>query len=119
MAQPDVVQPTYSGGQGFKNGLAQGRLEFTPANSPVEDNGIGIKNVGGIYAISQNLVNERIEPVEYKSYPERWWLVASVALLNVANDAHWTSFASVNSKAAVFYKVPWQFPKKLWETQTV
>ena len=105
MAQPDVVQPTYSGGQGFKNGLAQGRMEFTPAISPVEDNGIGIKNVGGIYAISQNLVNERIEPVEYKSYPERWWLVASVALLNVANEAHWISFASVNSKAAVFYQV--------------
>ena len=105
MAQPDVVQPTYSGGQGFKNGLAQGRMEFTPAISPVEDNGRGIKNVGGIYAISQNLVNERIEPVEYKSYPERWWLVASVALLNVANEAHWISFASVNSKAAVFYQV--------------
>ena len=41
----------------------------------------------------------------YKSYPQRWWLLASVALLNVANNSHWISFASVKSKAAVFYQV--------------
>ncbi len=41
----------------------------------------------------------------YKSYSQRWWLLASVALLNVANYAHWICFASVNSKAAVFYQV--------------
>jgi hypothetical protein len=43
--------------------------------------------------------------VIYKSYSQRWWLLASVALLNIANYAHWISFASVNSKAAVFYQV--------------
>ena len=41
----------------------------------------------------------------YISYSQRWWLVASVALLNIANNAHWISFASVHSKAAVFYQV--------------
>ena len=105
MAQPDDVQPTFVGGQGFRNGFAHSRMDFSPANGPVQVEERGIKNVGGIFAISQNLINERIEPVEYKSYPERWWLVASVALLNMANEAHWISFASVNSKAAVFYQV--------------
>ncbi len=32
-------------------------------------------------------------------------MVFSVALLNVANYAHWISFASVNSMAAAFYQV--------------
>ena len=105
MAQPEVVQTTHGGGQGFMNGFAQGGMKFTPSDSSVQVEERGIKNVGGIFAIAQNSVNESIEPVEYKSYPERWWLVASVALLNVANDAHWISFASVNSKAAVFYQV--------------
>ena len=41
--------------------------------------------------------------VVYRSYPERWGLVLTVTLLNVANCAHWISFGSVNSKAAVFY----------------
>ena len=45
------------------------------------------------------------ESSSYKSYSQRWWLLASVALLNIANYAHWISFASVNSKAAVFYQV--------------
>ena len=41
----------------------------------------------------------------YRSYPQRWSLVLSVALLNIANYSHWISFASVNSKAAIFYEV--------------
>jgi len=41
----------------------------------------------------------------YRSYPQRWALVFSVALLNIANHSHWISYASVNSKAAIFYQV--------------
>jgi len=41
----------------------------------------------------------------YRSYPQRWSLVASVAFLNIANYSHWISFASVSSKAAIFYQV--------------
>ena len=50
----------------------------------------------------------------YKSYSQRWWLLASVALLNIANYAHWISFASVNSKAAVFYQVKTVFKSLIW-----
>ena len=50
------------------------------------------------------IVNEEEVGAVYRSYPERWGLVLTVALLNVANCAHWISFGSVNSKAAVFYE---------------
>ncbi len=50
-------------------------------------------------------ISESQSSSSYKSYSQRWWLLASVALLNIANYAHWISFASVNSKAAVFYQV--------------
>ena len=44
------------------------------------------------------------DSIVYKSYPERWGLLIIVALLNIANCAHWISFGSVNSKAAIFYQ---------------
>ena len=70
------------------------------------------------------IVNAEEVSTVYRSYPERWGLVLTVALLNVANCAHWISFGSVNSKAAVFYEkkveditrceiiFPWEF--KQW-----
>ena len=36
--------------------------------------------------------------IEYRSYPCRWFLLWTIALLNVANNAHWISYASVYSK---------------------
>ena len=35
---------------------------------------------------------------EYRSYSRRWCLLCTVTLLNVANYAHWISYASVYSK---------------------
>ena len=53
---------------------------------------------------NENNLNESLSPdVVYKSYPERWTLLMTVTLINVANCAHWISFGSVNSKAAIFY----------------
>ena len=112
MAHPNIIQPTNGGGQGFRNSFPLGGMECTPTESPVKIDKRVINNVSGINVVGQNSINESIEPVVYKSYPERWWLVASVALLNVASDAHWTSFSSVNSKAAVFYQVSLQVQKK-------
>ena len=110
MAHPDVVQPAYCGSQGFRNGVAEGKMEFNPTDTPVEvDEGV----------IGQNSVNESIEPLEYKSYRERWWLVVSVAFLNVATDSLWISLASVKSKAAVFYQVSWQGSNEIYGNPTV
>jgi hypothetical protein len=54
-------------------------------------------------AVTSKAVNSE---AVYKSYPERWSLLATVAILNVTNYSHWISFAAVSSKAAVFYQEP-------------
>ena len=33
--------------------------------------------------------------LEYRVYPERWWLLTAVLLLNVSNYAHWVAFPVV------------------------
>ena len=71
--------------------------EIKSPSTKMSSNKIVSKEVGS------NEIGSR--EVIYKSYSQRWWLLASVALLNIANYAHWISFASVNSKAAVFYQV--------------
>ncbi|XP_040578384.1 solute carrier family 49 member A3 [Lepeophtheirus salmonis] len=40
---------------------------------------------------------------KYKSYSERWWLLSSVFLLNIANYSHWVAFPSVSKNAAKYY----------------
>ncbi len=42
-------------------------------------------------------------PIEYKSYPTRWWLLLTVVLLNLANYSHWVAFPSVTKITAVYY----------------
>ena len=39
----------------------------------------------------------------YQVYPQRWWLLMSVILLNTANDAHWVAFPSVAKQTAKYY----------------
>ena len=39
----------------------------------------------------------------FKVYPERWWLLATVVLLNLANYSHWVAFPSVAKNAAKYY----------------
>ena len=34
----------------------------------------------------------------YKVYPERWWMVISVLILDIANNAHWVAFPSVSQR---------------------
>lgn len=43
---------------------------------------------------------------EYKVYPERWWILVAMFLLNVFNYAHWVAFPAVNKTAAVYYNQP-------------
>ena len=45
---------------------------------------------------------QRIDGV-YRSYSRRWFLLWTVTLLNVANYAHWISYASVYSKGIYQY----------------
>ena len=33
--------------------------------------------------------------LEYRVYPERWWLLSAVLLLNISNYAHWVAFPVV------------------------
>jgi len=42
---------------------------------------------------------------QYKVYPERWWIMGTVILLNLANFAHWIAFPAVAKKAAAYYEV--------------
>ena len=34
----------------------------------------------------------------YKVYPERWWMVISVLILDIANNAHWVAFPAVSQR---------------------
>eukprot|EP00096_Caligus_rogercresseyi_P007109 TRINITY_DN2459_c0_g1_i1.p1 TRINITY_DN2459_c0_g1~~TRINITY_DN2459_c0_g1_i1.p1 ORF type:complete len:493 (+),score=163.32 TRINITY_DN2459_c0_g1_i1:15-1493(+) len=43
---------------------------------------------------------------EYVSYPERWWILSSVVLLNLSNYSHWVAFPSVSKSAAEYYDQP-------------
>lgn len=45
------------------------------------------------------------EEGQYKVYPERWWMMGTVILLNLANYAHWIAFPAVAKKAAAYYNV--------------
>jgi len=47
---------------------------------------------------------ESQEP-QYIVYTERWWILGTVVLLNLANYAHWIAFPAVAKKAAAYYDV--------------
>jgi len=42
---------------------------------------------------------------DYIVYTERWWILGTVVLLNLANYAHWIAFPAVAKKAAAYYDV--------------
>ena len=50
-----------------------------------------------VFAISDGVV-DRPKPA-YRSYPERWWLLLTVVLLNLANYSHWVAFPSVTKES--------------------
>ena len=47
--------------------------------------------------------NGLTDKLVFKVYPERWWLLATVVLLNLANYSHWVAFPSVAKNAAKYY----------------
>lgn len=64
----------------------------------------------GIFSIT---TNEEIqseleeEPIEkHNLYPQRWWLVITVILMNLANYSHWVAFPSVAKSVAKHYDQP-------------
>ena len=40
---------------------------------------------------------------QYKVYPQRWWILLIVLLLNIANSTHLMAFPSVSHLAANYY----------------
>ena len=46
---------------------------------------------------------EQNQNIIFKVYPERWWLLLTVVLLNLANYSHWVAFPSVAKNAAKYY----------------
>ena len=43
-------------------------------------------------------------PVQHQLlYPERWWILASVSILQFANYGHWIAFGAVTKTTAVYY----------------
>ena len=62
---------------------------ITNPNETKEDNALstpdGFNNPDIAPSTSPNML-------EYRVYPERWWLLSAVLLLNVSNYAHWVAF---------------------------
>ena len=54
-------------------------------------------------AVQQPLRKESQEGIFYKSYPDRWWVLASVSMIQFANFGHWIAFGAVTKVTAVFY----------------
>ncbi len=55
------------------------------------------------------MVKEPDEPavhVQYQVYPQRWWILGTVVLLNLANYSHWVAFPSIAKNAAKHYDQP-------------
>ena len=54
-----------------------------------------------VFAISDGVVPACPRPAAaaYRSYPERWWLLLTVVLLNLANYSHWVAFPSVTKES--------------------
>ena len=50
-----------------------------------------------VFAISDGVVP--CPKPAYRSYPERWWLLLTVVLLNLANYSHWVAFPSVTKES--------------------
>ena len=51
--------------------------------------------------MNENIVKVKSGPdatTVYRCSKRRWFLLLTVAILNIANYAHWISFASVHSK---------------------
>jgi len=55
-------------------------------------------------SLTTTLEEEPKEP-QYQVYTERWWIMGTVILLNLANFAHWIAFPAVAKKAAAYYNV--------------
>ena len=47
--------------------------------------------------------NNHFEVNQYRDYPSRWGVLATVFCLNLANNALWISFSSIATTAAEYY----------------
>lgn len=47
--------------------------------------------------------DDQFQVVQYQVYPQRWWVLATVVILNLANYSHWVAFPSIAKNAAKHY----------------
>ena len=48
-----------------------------------------------------------VQPVEYKVYPQRWWVLWTTVGIQVFNFAHIAAFPSVNKVLSKYYHQVW------------
>jgi len=54
----------------------------------------------------QEMLNEKVTDTKeekYISYSQRWWILATVIILNIGNYSHWIAFPTVNKNVALHY----------------
>ena len=83
----------------FQNSFHRYTLNFQSSD---EYQNLSENGTKGINQMASNGVNgqsisqsQDANVLEYRVYPERWWLLSAVLLLNVSNYAHWVAFPVV------------------------
>ena len=54
--------------------------------------------------LNLNNGSNHFEVKQYRDYPSRWGILATVFCLNLANNALWISFSSIATTAAEYYE---------------
>ena len=52
----------------------------------------------------EKLDKSTVYNVHYKVYPQRWWILSTVVILNLANASLWVAFPIVDKNVAKHYK---------------
>lgn len=78
------------------------KIRFTRAKSPAE---LDISKEDIIVKVQMIKDPDKPAPVstQYRVYPQRWWILSTVVMLNLANYSHWVAFPSVAKTAAKHY----------------
>ena len=78
------------------------KIRFTRAKSPAE---LDITKEDIIVKVQ--MIKDPDKPLvqqnQYRVYPQRWWILTTVVMLNLANYSHWVAFPSVAKTAAKHY----------------
>ena len=76
------------------------KISFTKKSHPQEEI---LKIEQSEFIMVKEPDKSTIYNVQYQVYPQRWWILATVVILNLANYSHWVAFPSVAKNAAKHY----------------